>query len=257
MRRKDALTPAKPAGQQLVRERFGELLVVAQEIQIQLAGFGVNQLRAQKACERRRVLVAVLLEQRQHFFAEPPTELRDVVDHIFALQEERVANLLLVPGLLRDAPVQRREELVEGEVSGGASREERGFGRKLDEREPPPERSIEEADASVGRVHRPEQKHVRRDEEGVLALRERYGKPALVRLEERDQLAEDLGDVGSIDLVHEYKEGLGRLTKRRHANPPEDPRLEPKRERSGAVVVGPEALDEVLIPVRGMERDSG
>ena len=82
-----------------------------------------------------------------------------------------------------------------------------GVGHQLLEGEAPTEGHIHQRDGPVGGVHGPEDVQVGRDREAMLRgvgqrqLQLVAGRQALVRLQQGDQLAQDLAHVAAVDLV--------------------------------------------------------
>ena len=127
---------------------------------------------------------------------------------------------------------------------------------QFDEREPPPHGRVQQRDGTVGGVHRA-------DDEQVLGQPERLRRAVLqldrlvAVLQQEVQLAEDLGQVRAVHLVDDQDV---RLVWRsplavRPCDAAQRPGGELERRLPAVGLVGPEALEEVLVGVRGVELD--
>ena len=114
-----------------------------------------------------------------------------------------MADLLLPPDVLEDALVQLEQERIERQPVDRGALQHLGVGEEFDERETPAQRGIEQPDAPVRGVHRPDDKDVRWDGERLAAVGQEDTDPAFVEFEEGDELAEDLRDVAPVDFVDE------------------------------------------------------
>jgi hypothetical protein len=114
-----------------------------------------------------------------------------------------VADLLFPPDVLENALVQLEQERVERQPVDRGTLQHLGVRQELDERETPTQRGIEQPDAPVRGVHRCDDEDVRRDEERLAAVGQEDTDPALVELEEGDELAENLRDITPVDFVDE------------------------------------------------------
>src|ERR1035437_1924958 len=115
------------------------------------------------------------------------------------------------------------------------------------------QRGVQELDAPVGRIHRPEDEHVWRNRERFPALREADRHPPLVALQQRDEFTEDLGDVAAIDLVDQQEKRLVWPRGRGAAHPLEDAGLQPQRKLTRTAVNWLISLHQVLVRVRRVE----
>ena len=119
------------------------------------------------------------------------------------------------------------------------------------EHEPPAHGHVEQGDRPVGGVHGADDEQVVRQAEPVAVAVQQLDLGVAV-IQEEVQLAEHLGDVGAIDLVDDEHVRLGRRIARLLGDPAQRAghHAQPGPAR---IVRRPEALDEILVGVGGME----
>ena len=115
-------------------------------------------------------------------------------------------------------------------------------GHALEKGEAPSQRGVEQLDAAISGIHRAQQKHVERHAEGLLALRQGQGEATLVSLEQRQQLAHDLGDVATVNLVNQQEIRTTGIRLGGAAHPLEETVFERQRQPASAA----ERQDETL-----------
>lgn len=112
------------------------------------------------------------------------------------------------------------------------------------------------ADAAVSRVHGPDDPHVRWYGEAAPADGEVERHASFVEFEERHQLPENTRKIAPVDLIDDEENGLVRMDGRFCAQSVEHAVGERQRQpRTCCAQVWFEALDEVLVPVGGVEGD--
>jgi hypothetical protein len=164
-----------------------------------------------------------------------------------------VADLFLPALALDDPLVELLEEVVNRQVADCRAAQGLEVRHHLDESKPPAEGGIHVPQTPVDGVHRPQDVDVRRNRERLLALGQRDGHPALVGLQQCDQLTEDLAQVGPIDLVDEYQIGALGMRLGRPADPLQDPVGQLQVDRATVGIGRFEPLDEILVGIRRVE----
>ena len=215
----------------------------------------IDQAVAEDGVQGVVVLVAVFLQQRDDLLTDDPEEPGGGLDRLARLHEERVPDLEVagVPAdVLADPAIQGLQPGTQRDVGDGSRLQQRGIRHQLDEAEPPPQGGVEQGDAPIRRVHRPDQGDVRGHPERRAAQRQDDRLASLLLLDDRQQFAEDAGDVAPVDLVDDQVERTLGLRLGVPAEPLEEaiPQGEahPTILRFRAI-----ALDEVLVAVRRVE----
>ena len=156
------------------------------------------------------------------------------------------------------------ESAVDGAEHGGQvdavhRSQDVGIGRQLLEIEAAAQGGVEQRDGPVGGVHRAEYVEIAGQGEPLAGMRQSHadfvlGAFALVLLQKRDELSENLGNVGAVDLVdnEDMRQGLAaRALRDTFENAIF--RNEPETGRSTARC-RTQSLDEFLVPVGLMKR---
>src|SRR5690606_25712357 len=147
------------------------------------------------------VLEEIFLEQRDDLVAHRRIDRGAVA----AADEERVADAVLAVDEIFDPVVELLKHLAQRDAVD-ILRQKRRVRSDLAEYEAPPQRGVEQCDRAVGGVHRADDVEVTGHAELAFRVRQTHCQrighaEALVRLQQRDQLAEDFGDIGAVDLV--------------------------------------------------------
>ena len=203
--------------------------------------------------------VVLLLQQRQDLRPPDPLQAALAVDALLHQvrrpDAKSASSMRALSASSRSAGSASRSSRVRSQRRSSPRAARRG--EQLDEGEPSPHRRVDQRDRPVGGVHRADDEQVRRQRE-VLSPEYVQADRLVAVLQQEVQLAEDLRQVGPVDLVDDQDVRdvpvllAGGWSASSRSGPAVQPEARASRRRRPA---GPEALEEVLVGVRRVELD--